>query len=388
MNESQSTTTSDKISLKTEYFITTDYLAKILFKIAKGSSHRSALVGSLFYGIFWTILGLIISLVYDFQGFQFKAIYDQQEVIPHLFVVFFTIPIMWGFYHWQVQNIVFVINNLFDQSMLIEESNTVQKDHYIKILNLNRKLVFNRFAVLLTFVVTVFWIISISDTSVDSFNFGFSTNFWLINPIYFFGIFVPTAMLNLYIGSWILIRQGLAIYILNDLFQNFDLSIKLFHPDGSNGLAFLGNYAIRSASVAVFAGFWLLFMTLYPLTQGFSINLKLDTIIGWGLYIILVPLLLVPPVWSAHVAMKQDKNKKLEEIAQELRRLLSKTSASIQDIERYNLERDFLQNRYNTISTEYRTWPFDIPQLRRFTATAILPILSTASSLFLERILK
>lgn len=168
--------------------------------------------------------------------------------------------------------------------------------------------------------------------------------------------------------------------------EKFHVKPKLLHPDKCNGLAPVGDYAMISASIAIFFGFWLFVIITYPMWFGESINTKIDTIMLLIVYVIAVPSLLLPPVMEAHRVMVKTKNRLLEDLAEQIRLLLSETKA-----ENIVASRDLLvelERRYELIRKEYRTWPFRPLGIKGFGISAIIPILSTGISYLIDLYIK
>jgi hypothetical protein len=217
--------------------------------------------------------------------------------------------------------------------------------------------------------------------------FGFGTGWFLVNPLYFWILWVPLVLLMpTYIVVWLIIRQAVAVRSFWELFTFFELTPKPFYPDGCNGVAAVGNYAMRTASAIIFLGFWLLWMISFPRLFGAPLNLSYATVVAVTAYPLAIPALLIPPVWGAHLAMTKAKARALETVATGIRPLLSETKTGRMAVSMTLVEQ--LERRYELMDREYRTWPFKVPCLGRFSVLAAIPWLSTLASILSDMYLK
>jgi hypothetical protein len=326
-------------------------------------------------------------MLYKNAGYQFVEITDSRE-LPIVLVVFLTfVPVIWSFYFWQLRGIVDTFRKLsitgvidiFEQSTSLDEF--VNNKVSVPCNQTHNFLI----ALSITIVSVIIWLGSI--TPDDPFLYGQSAKWWSINLVFMWVIWIPLVFINVYMITWMVIRQAIAINALTHLFQSANITLKVMHPDRCNGLASVGDYAMRSASLVVLLGFWIAFWIISPLLLGLPPLLRFHMVLLLLVYTIAVLALLLPPVWATHLSMSKAKADALESVAVQVRVLLLDTdnediTASV------NLLED-LRKKYQFIEKEYHTWPFRAPAFRRFSIAAIIPpLFSAAASILMERLIK
>jgi hypothetical protein len=363
-----------------------DPLAKLLLKVSQQRTLRIALMAFAIYGILGGGGGIAISVLYKRAGQQFLSILDSRELLVALFVFLVVVPIVWTFYVWQPSGILGVFHQLSQNGVIGETEQGMPFDRFMRQVVVTP---FNRAgnvaaAALLTLIGLLFWLVTVPFSPFDPMRLGFPSVWWLINPFYFWVIWIPLVFVNLYMMIWVIIRQAIAVVGFTRLFRSFAVIPKPFHPDRCDGFACVGDYAMRSGLIAVLWGFWLSVMISFPVLFGQAMNLKYDTVLLFVLYVAAVPALLIPPAWEAHLAMAREKRKALEDVAVYIRELLSEAGIQ-QDAKLIASLLEALEKKYQLIDREYHTWPFRVSALKRFSAAALTPFLSTvASSLIVE----
>jgi hypothetical protein len=105
-----------------------------------------------------------------------------------------------------------------------------------------------------------------------------------------------------------------------------------------------------------------------------------DVVGFWVVYVLMVPASLILPMLSAHNAMREARNERLNEIAQEFEQTLSEASVTkatnVADIKEANEKLKELQTRYNLVAESFPTWPMPARLFRNFSITASLPLVS------------
>lgn len=362
-----------------------DPLGGLLLRLFPKGICQPFLFALMLYGLVMIGGGSVISLFFTQRGIRFLAIFDSRELPIAVFAYLVTAPLVWLFYTWQPRGISGVFQQLYQNDVIGEirsasYAQTVSKP--INSFNRGYNLVVSLAAVAISLVI---WLNAVYSPG-NPFYLGDTTLWFLLSPLYFWMFWIPLVFVNVYILSWIVIRQVFATVTYTRLFRAFEIKPKLFHPDGCNGLASIGDYAIRSALLAVFLGFWLFVFTTYPMLFGQPINLKTDTILLLVAYIIAVPSLLLPPVWEAHNAMVEFKNKTLEGLAVQIRTMLSETSTN-KTLSSKDLLQE-LERRYELLSREYHTWPFRPVAIKSFGISAITPLVSTGISYLIDLYIK
>lgn len=362
-----------------------DPLINLILRFSHGNFIRTFLLAFGIYGILCIGGGYLISWHYEKQGLQFISIFDPRELPLALYGYLLFYPSIWGIYAWQPQGILKVFQ-------LVSQNGVIGQAKYgISIEELIAQKISNPFSkslplfavAILTFIGFMIVTVTTSLNPASSFSLSLLQDrmWWVLNPFYFLTIWAPLQVINFYMAIWIVIRQAIAVKAFTSLFRSFEITPKLFHPDRCNGLAPVGDYAMHIAMVAVFVGFWLAFQVIFPLLLGRSINLITQNTAMLLVYLLVVPLLLVLPVWEAHLAMSHAKSRTLEALASQIREILFKTDIQLDAVEH-------LEKKYSLIDKRFRTWPFRMPAFLQFSAAAIAPLFSTFVSFLIDKFLK
>lgn len=373
------------VDMRPQLLCLRDPLGRLLLRLSPQSIWPVAAIALAVYGVVMIGGGSVISAVYMQLGIRFLSIFDPRELPIAIFAYLVTAPLMWTFYSWQPRGVSDVFHQLYRNDVIGEPKDT----HFTQTIykpngDFNRR--YNLLISLVAVAVSlVIWLSAVYSPN-NPFYFGETILWFLLNPIYFWVLWIPLVFVNVYILSWIIIRQTVATIAYTRLFRTFQIRPKLLHPDGCNGFASIGDYAIRSALIAVFLGFWLFVFTTYPMLFGQPINFKTDTALMFIVYIVAVPSLLLPPVLGAHNAMIEAKNKALGDLADQIRTLVSESN-----IDRVLTSRDLLielERRYEFARKEYRTWPFRPLAIKSFGISAITPLVSTGISYLIDLYLR
>jgi len=323
--------------------------------------------------------GSVLSIIYKRAGVKFLSLFDSRELPVAIFAFLVTAPVIWLFYTWQPRGISEAFHQLYKNGVIGQP-----RDTQVQIGFILRDFWDKRWFWLSLVIVIVglfLWLYGVFYL-YNPFSFGENMYWWMINPFYFWAIWIPLVFINLYMMVWVIFRQIAVTIAFTYVFRVFRVEPRLLHPDQCNGLAPVGDYAIRSASIAIFFGFWIFMFTTYPMLFGQPINLKIDTILLFAIYVIAVPSLLLPPVMEAHKAMVEAKNDLLKDLAEQIRGLLMETNP-----ERVLISKDLLlelERRYELVRKEYRTWPFRPLSIKGFGVSAIMPILSMGISYLVD----
>lgn len=175
-------------------------------------------------------------------------------------------------------------------------------------------------------VSVVLWYGAVSSPA-DPFRMGGSTQWFLVNPYYFWVLYVPLIFVNLYMLAWIIVRHVLFARVLGRVFGLFEVEPQLHHPDGCNGFAAVGNVSMSNAFIVVLIGFWVAFFMAYPIVLGQRVNVGIDTVAMFVVYLAAVPALLLSGVWPAHKAMAEARHRQLDVVSAQIRTLLAETDA-------------------------------------------------------------
>lgn len=241
------------------------------------------------------------------------------------------------------------------------------------------------------FAVTAIWVWQ-QRNPADPFNFGYRQFWFTLSPFYFWGIFVPLNLGPAYMIMWTIIRRFLALVTINKMMTSFDIRPVLLHPDGCNGLQPIGTYILQITPLVTAASIWEFVALALPVFLGQSVNLKPDTILYIMVWVFFIPVVLILPAWSTHVAMRQLKWDALLNVARDVQNVLSGigvtggSTASAQTASLALLEPTL--KTYQLLLEKQRTWPFKLPVLQRSIITAVIPVASTLLSILFQGLVK
>lgn len=191
-----------------------------------------------------------------------------------------------------------------------------------------------------------------------------------------------------YAASLIIFKGVQSVLYTNRLFQWFDVRVRPMYPDEAGGLGALGNSTLRASALIVGFGMFLAGVTILILFTEGDLFTSRTVVMSWVVYILLTPIVLILPMLSAHRAMKDARNEKLSEIAQEFEKTLSEANVTkvndTETIKDANEKLQELQTRYSIVANSYPTWPLPARLFRNFSITASLPLMSGLISMVIN----
>lgn len=368
-------------------FYVADPLAHFLVKLTRGSVLKIALLSIIINGSLILILGIPISLYYaETLGSSFISLFDKREYPIALFGYLIYNPAIWTYYIWQPLRFKNVIEQLLHNGTIGKGKKKLdiflQEELSVK-MNNRGNLFFPTLLTLLEILLFVYLTIFQTPYALTPFKLP---TWWIVNPFYYWVIWLPLNAILIYMVTWLVIRQIIIISSISKLSREFEIVPKPFHPDKCNGLGAIGDFTLQSTGLVVIFGIWLSYNIGYPLLFGGAPSYNSYTIPSLMLYLIAVPVLLIAPTWFVHKAMMKARADALEDVAIQIRSLLKneKSKHSINFV----TEIEQLEKKYRIIEREYRSWPFRPPSLFRFSFTALIPIISSALSLLFDFYLK
>ncbi|MFQ6015069.1 MAG: hypothetical protein ACE5NP_06470 [Anaerolineae bacterium] len=345
--------------------------------------------------LFWasTSYGLAMLMGYARTSADFIGAFDERGIVISISYIFFIYPIIWAFYLWQPTLISHTLESLRRNGVIGPASSEPGKPvsdrksfDYPDFVNELVKAFNNGWWPTLAafFVVGLGLVFAVSIWPTYQPAVMGKPLWWYSNKPYLFLVRLPLLLLTWYMFVMFLIREILAIVWFNRLFASFEAQVRPLHADNCGGLGAIGDFSIWSTVLAIAISVNLIIETLTPTFYGKPPNLSFEIMSGYGLYILLVPSLLLAPIWAAHQAMKRARDAELFTIAEEFEATLVAAQAGLQrdskTIEEDNDKMDQLQARYDMILKTFPVWPFSTSALRNFSITAsIPPLLGTAS---------
>lgn len=347
--------------------------------------------------------GTLISLQHGGAAQHFLPIYDEREMIVVGFVYGIVIPFIWYFYIRDLQAIPAMFLRLNDSNVIFRRDSgsegkwtkvNLESELKLEASNFNRwrNLVF---ALVFTLTVAALVVHAIfAPARSDPFRLGYGADnvWWSVNRLYLGVIWAPITFSAAYMVSWILCRRVVASNALRLLYKKYRMIPVVLHPDGANGLAPVGNFAMRLLILAFLAAVWISFFVFLPVIFGFPPNLKLDTYLYMVGYIVALPIILFVPVWSTHAAMRDAKIRMLTTVAKNANYILladeyngsdgsTETDAQVSEAE-------LRRRKFQLISERVGVWPFARPLLIRNVLGAAVPLLPAVLSFIVQNLSK
>lgn len=298
------------------------------------------------------------------------------------------VPATLYFFFWMPDGIYDVFNGLRNNKVIINENlRTRSEKKYYEFINEYSQILSSKFWVLIAFcIVTLLMIFAVIPEqkkfvgwlTVNNVVFIYHAFFWYI-------IFL--------IGSLMLIKILVTLYWFNLLFKNFEVDVRVLHPDKSGGLSPLSNFSLKIGYMIGIFGLTTI-TTIWSqssyLTPGkvFSLYTSPATISLGVAYILIAPLVFFAPIGSAHSAMKKAKNDYIISISDQFKRdftniqlLLNKDSKNLKS----SLEKIEYLQKIHEMASKFPVWPFNTSSIIIFFSSVFSPfILSILPSIILQ----
>ncbi|MGC1376843.1 MAG: hypothetical protein WA821_11490 [Anaerolineales bacterium] len=219
---------------------------------------------------------------------------------------------------------------------------------------------------------------------------------WITASNFIFGFELFIFVLHFFFFIILLIRTVVAINWLNRLFKDFDVDVRVLHPDSAGGLAPISRfstvivYTIAAAAIANVSGDILDAAHLGKayidclVTQPFSLFFFIS-------YCIFAPIVFFAPLTVAHTAMKRAKDEFITKLSDQyeieishINTLLVGDSVELKDSLSKLAE---LQELHN-IASKFPVWPFNTSNLVRLFGSIVAPLLLSFISILMEHFFK
>ncbi len=239
-------------------------------------------------------LGIGISIYYEKRGVVFLSCLNTPEIMWACFVYGLVVPITWLSYIWQIKGYIQTLHHLGSEVLLLPDGFEIAEFIRSSLARINRRFFF-LIPLTLTIVMLRIWLILFTAVP-NSFTYGHNLVWININPLFFWLVWIPLTFVTIYQITWLIIRQVTIVGTFSKLYECCSISPKIFHPDKCNGFSSVGDYAIKFSLIVVLFGVWVYLVISLPTFFGQQLNLKLDTIFLLLVYIVSVPIALIPPV--------------------------------------------------------------------------------------------
>ncbi len=332
-------------------------------------------------------LGWVADRSYTGSGIRFiEPQFYSQMLIFYVFGLFIAV----GFYVWQPGAIVHVLKSLEQTGIIqaVSEQGSKHVKSYPDFLTQLQVAVDNK---KWTVIATVFALgfcvfealvaLPVMYSMLGRSAFWYDVKWFLVVVLLAFFVWV-------YVICMIGLKQLQAILYFNRLFQWFDIRVRPLHPDEAGGLGALGSLTLKTSLMIVGMGTVAAVFSAIDWFAGANPLTRPDLLVFWAAYIAATPISLIVPMLSAHRAMQQTRNEKLNEIAQEFEKTLSDAgvakTGNAEAIKKANKRLQELQTRYEIVAESIPTWPIPARLFRNFSITASLPLLSGLASLVIN----
>jgi hypothetical protein len=208
--------------------------------------------------------------------------------------------------------------------------------------------------------------------------------------------FTIFAWIVMFIAGILLVIKGvLTIIWLNRLFKEFEVGIRILHPDGAGGLSPLGKF---SANIGYVLGIYGIGLVVGNLSEArisgqdyLSVVTQPYVLILWGLYLLLAPVIFFLPLGVAHSTMKKAKDEYVSRISDqfdlEIEKIYPQLSSDTQQFKLGIEKIEQLQRLYN-ITSRFPVWPFNHTNLVRFSSSVLTPLALSLLTILLESMIR
>lgn len=336
-----------------------------------------AVVAVSYFGV-----GAIVSYVIHEEANIIRPL-DPEFLYFNLVVVLVNIPLVWLLYLWQPELVTKTLEALREQDVFADtETSGLGAFTETMKANLDSYWVSIGAAILALGLVLMgtFVVFPAESRQLQE------PLFWFYDKYYYFFLFTPVRCLTYYVTAMVVLRGVLTLVWFNLLFQRLKVKVHPLHPDQAGGFGALGSLGIQYGLIAVALGALLALVTIDRIIHGTG-WMHIDLLIGYALYVVLAPVSLVTPLWSAHRAMSRFGDEVLRDISNEFERILMEEEP--RDLDRGALDDstqrlDGLRARHTLVRDTYPTWPISVAAFRKFSITASLPLITGAASIALD----
>ncbi len=320
----------------------------------------------------WLLVSLIYALIY---ALVIPALFGSLPQVlsdwPSLVIIFVAGPLVSGYYAWQPVTIQRVFMGL---SQRVREAE--YKDEQIARLTMSLRWPgWFWLAVLVGVLQSFYLIISLISAPAG----------WQNSPQLMVYVLVPLRFLVFYEIVFIVIRQAVVIYAINQFLKIFQVEIAPMHPDKAGGLRMLGNYVLSTGLLLGVIG--LVFgMRLLRVWQGLEVfTVELAELV---IYITAGPAMFLLPLWTAHQRMLSAKQEILQRIAEEFEShfYIALDNLNSKKFSGDDLDRISAYQRMYDIAEKAPIWPIDMNLVSQFFAAVVLPVVMPISMNWLTEI--
>ena len=211
-------------------------------------------------------------------------------------------------------------------------------------------------------------------------------SFWFV--IFFWTLYIFLVWL-------VIFRVAVAITWFNKLFRDFDVDVKVLHPDNAGGLAPLGRFSLALVYVIAIV---VISNIVGDLSEALITSKAFIDVITrpyslafYVLYAIISPLLFFAPLLVAHHAMRKAKNEFIAKISDqfdvEMARIETLLAADDTQLKNGVAKLEELQ-KLHALASKFPVWPYNAASLTRFFGAILSPVLISFLSFLIQRFFK
>jgi len=376
-----------------------DPVLRGIFKVTRQKTWRIALLALAVYAGAYFGLGWLSSSLSGVHAYI--SMFLPREFVPIIINFFIVAPIIWVYYSQESLKISRMFQELSSSGIFSTIRPDGQSVHeffqkQIRIFNTKKRYLLILIAILLTtLLLLISWVIGLYDPH-NPWRIGKLPWWFEVNRVYFIGVFLPLTFLNYYMSLWFFVRRAIAVTILNEALNNFNMTPKFLDPDKANGLSPIGLYVTKAATLMAVYGFWFFEVFFYPTFFGGTININLNSVETFAVYLLLAPLVLYLPVRKLHQVMSTYRSERLEAVAQQIRLLIAATEQGttlpnagfsffgrtlnklFPKEHRTTIPQETIESlyrKYQLFEQEYRQWPFRKFEVSGYIFTVALPLM-------------
>lgn len=338
-----------------------------------------------------TIVGLAVTIsaasVFGVGAIASYWVHERAEIIRvfdpvhlgyNLVVIFLNIPLVWAVYVWQPRGIASTLRSLRQNDVIVERTKGSFEEFRKRMMaNLDSF----RLAIAAVLVVLLFQLLeTVIVLPAEAQRLG-KPVFSFYDKRYYYFFFVPVLSVTYYVVAMVVLKGLLALFWFNHLFREFEARVQPLHPDEAGGFGALGRLAVKYGLISVALGVIPAWVSLVRVFSG-SGWAHTDVIVLYAFYIVLVPVCVISPVWSAHKAMARARDELLGEISSAFEQTLRQEKTP--DWKTL----DELLATYAHIKDTFPTSPIPLAIRRRFSITALVPLLTYGASIVVHLVTK
>ena len=328
------------------------------------------------YIILYVLVGLIVDHIY--AGQRYMSIQNPAELLNGMNVWAIFLPMIWGLYRWMPGKTYKTITILENNCLIITEKPDYQS--FEKLSQTIKKAYNNGFIDRLAFLgmVVTTGIFMIFCVPLQEKALGIK-DFWYYTPVTTI-IFTLIFAFSCYIIFLLVFRQIYVLWLIDNFFKQPGCIEKIYphHPDKCGGFSDIGLLSTGMGLYVILVLVWaLIYAYYYPIIAGGK-PLWTTLIIVYIAYFLIVPILIIIPLWSPHQAMLRFKQTKLKDISTELLKLTSESINTIHLEDSTELCSDMdrikkLEELYVFLDAQTPVWPVYFKSLRLFSIATSIP---------------